>query len=391
MGRKKKNQITVNRRDFIKTTSIVSSVAMVPAVFGVFSSCSAKTDLYYSTLADALDKLPNAFPRTESGIEILLLKKIFSPEEAWLCGQLTVNFESVDSISERIGISKEETQNRLEQMLKRGLVWGDLNAGYVRLAAFIVGIYEEQLWEMDHELAHLMEEWFYQGGAEFMKYRPAIHRVIPAQGSVKSEWIMPYDDIKKVLKTKKTFRVQDCICRLQQDLNGCRECAYPLKVCLNFSSYESPPSERDITLQEALDIIDEAERVGLVHCVSNIAEGFFYVCNCCGCCCGILRGITEFGIENSIAAANYYASIDPELCIGCKSCKSRCQVYAISKQDGVCIVDKEKCIGCGLCVSGCDSGAARLELKPEEEIVQPPADFATWEHERLVNRGMKPA
>jgi len=388
MARKKKRQKTVNRRDFLKTTSVVGSVTLVPAVFGVFSSCSAKTDLYYNTLADALDKLPNAFPRTESGVEILILKKIFSPEEAWLCGQLTVNFEPIASISERIGISPEETHNRLEQMLKRGLVWGDLNAGYVRLAAFIVGIYEEQVWEIDHELAHLMEDWFDEGGAEFMKYRPAIHRVVPAQSSVKSEWILPYDELISVLKTKKSFRVRDCICRLQQDLTGCRDCAYPLKTCLNFSSFERPPTDHDISLQEALDIIDEAERVGLVHCVSNIAEGFFYVCNCCGCCCGILRGITEWGIENSVAAANYYAVIDPDICIACKSCKSRCQVEAISKQDDVCIVNKESCIGCGVCVSGCDSGAARMELKPDDEIIQPPADLATWEQERLINRGI---
>jgi NAD-dependent dihydropyrimidine dehydrogenase PreA subunit len=242
---------------------------------------------------------------------------------------------------------------------------------------------------MDHELAHLVEEWFDEGGFEFMRPQPAIHRVIPAQSSTKSEWILPYDDIKAILKTKKSFRVRDCICRKQQDVLDKRKCDFPLRVCLNFTSFERPPSDKEISLQEALELIDECEKAGLVHSVSNIAEGFFYVCNCCSCCCGILRGITEFGIENSVAAANYYAVIDPEKCKCCGSCIRRCHVNAISEKDGVSVVNRKNCIGCGLCVTGCKFNVPQLVRKPDNELINPPKDFATWEHERLVNRGIK--
>ncbi len=162
-----------------------------------------------------------------------------------------------------------------------------------------------------------------------------------------------------------------------------------MHVCLSFTSFERPPSEESISLQEALDLIDETEKAGLVHTVSNIAEGFFYVCNCCECCCGILRGITEYGIENSVAASNYYAVSDPEKCMRCGTCIRRCQMKAISDYDGPSVVDREKCIGCGLCVTGCEFGVMRLERKPDNEIIDPPKDFATWEHQRLVNRGIK--
>ncbi|MFC1568938.1 ATP-binding protein [bacterium] len=381
----------LERREFLKTSiaAAIGTVTLVPAVFGKFSNAPDKTDIYYETLADALNQLPNAFPRTESNVEILLLKKIFSPEEAWLCGQLTVEFESIDSIAKRIGLSLEETQSRLQHMAKRGFIWGDMNRGIVRLAPFVVGIYEEQLWEMDHELAHLVEDYFSEGGAEFMRYRPAIHRVIPAQSATKSEWILPYDDIKAILKTKKSFRVRDCICRTQQELIGERKCDFPKRVCIDFTSFERSPSERDLSLEETLALVDETEKVGLVHSVSNIAEGLFYLCNCCGCCCGILRGITEYGIENSIAAANYSASIDPRICKGCSVCQKRCHVNAISTKDRKSVVDPEKCIGCGLCVTGCAFKAVTLEPKSEETIIHPPKDFGTWEHERLVNRGLK--
>ena len=65
---------------------------------------------------------------------------------------------------------------------------------------------------------------------------------------------------------------------------------------------------------------------------------------------------------------------------------ARCS--AISEMDEVSVVNRERCIGCGLCVTGCPNDVARLVRKPEAERIQPPEDFAAWEHERLVNRGL---
>jgi Na+-translocating ferredoxin:NAD+ oxidoreductase RNF subunit RnfB len=257
-----------------------------------------------------------------------------------------------------------------------------------RLAPFIVGIYEAQLGNIDHEFAHLVEKYMADGGAAgIMGPEPALHRVIPAQGTVKSEWILPYEDVRAILLSAKTFRVRDCICRAQQEYFD-RQCDFPLRNCLNFSTIEQPPVPNDISQEEALAILDETEEIGLVHTVSNVMTGVSYICNCCGCCCGILRGITEWGVENSVAHANYYAVIDADECLGCGICVERCQVQAISEKDGAPFVERERCIGCGLCVTGCPNDVAQLRRKPEAEIIHPPLDYATWEHKRLVNRGL---
>ena len=78
------------------------------------------TDTIYTQLAAALDRLPNGFPRTESGVEIKILKKICSPEEAALAGQLRGDLEPVDEIAGRIGLPAEEATNQLFKLVRRG-------------------------------------------------------------------------------------------------------------------------------------------------------------------------------------------------------------------------------------------------------------------------------
>jgi Na+-translocating ferredoxin:NAD+ oxidoreductase subunit B len=380
----------LKRRDFLKTTALASMAVAIPGGT-LFQQDSETINSWYVRLADALNKLPNSFPRTKSNIEITLLKKIFLPEEANLAGLLTGTTEPVSEIAKRAGLSEDEAASRLKGMLNRGFVRGSTAKGMFRLAPFIVGIYEAQLERMDHELAHIVEEYLEQGGINIMRPQPAIHRVIPAQSAVKTEWILPYDQLRELLMSCNTFRVRDCICRTQQDLEGTRKCSFPLHVELIFYTgpkTTEPPVAPFVTKEEALALLDKTEKIGLVHTVSNVADGVIYVCNCCGCCCGILRGITEFGIEKSVAASNYYSVIDPAKCQGCGTCIERCHMKAITAQNDISIVNLAKCIGCGLCVTGCPVKVARLERKAEEMIVNPPKDFTTWEYERLVNRGL---
>jgi electron transport complex protein RnfB len=344
---------------------------------------------WYEALAGALDRLPNGYPRTQSGVEILILRRMYSPEEARLASLMGREAEPFQAIAARAGLPPAEARHRLVAMARRELVWPEKTASGLsfRLAPFIVGAYEGQAATIDHELAHLVQAYMEQGGARgIMGPEPALHRVVPAHGSVKSELILPYADVRALLAGAKRFTVTNCICRKQQALVRGSPCSFALHNCLSFSASARPAGPDDISREQALAILDEAEEAGLVHTVSNVLAGVSYVCNCCGCCCGILLGITRYGLEHSVASAPYLASIDPGRCTGCGTCVERCQVKAIVERDGVSVVDPRRCIGCGLCVTGCPSEAARLERQPEVDVAPPPADFASWERVRLASR-----
>ena len=341
-------------------------------------------------LADALDGLPNGFPRTESGVELEVLKRIFTLEEAEIAGRLGREMESYIEISKTTGLKLETAKEILSSMAQKKILWTEERDGtpHFRLSPWIVGIYEAQNRSMDHEFAHLVEDYFQSGGMEgIMKPLPSIHRVVPAQSAVKSEWILPYDDVRAIMESCVSFRNNKCICRKQQDFVG-KKCDFPMDICLTFTKHERSPRASDVSKEEALALLEKAEAIGLVHTVSNVLDDVWYVCNCCGCCCGILRGAAELGIMNSVAQANYYAVVDDWECTGCGVCVDRCHMKAIEVKEASAEVDLERCIGCGLCVTGCSTGASRLELKPEEERIDPPIDFSTWEDDRLKNRGL---
>ena len=80
-------------------------------------------------------------------------------------------------------------------------------------------------------------------------------------------------------------------------------------------------------------------------------------------------------MQESPAAAvqsNYFAQVDPDVCIGCEVCIDRCQMDAIEIIDEVAHINRNRCIGCGLCVTTCSADAASLIRKPEGEIYIPP-------------------
>jgi electron transport complex protein RnfB len=348
----------------------------------------------YRTLARQLDAIPNGFPATESGVELKLLAKIFTPEEALLASEMRLTLEPADVIAARAGMDPKWTHSTLKSMVRKG----QIRAGRADkklafgLMPFAVGIYEEQLPRMDAELAMLFEEYYCEAQGGFTRYAPAVHRVIPVGEAVPADVeIYPYEQATELIENAKAWGVRDCICRVQQKLIG-KGCDRLLESCLGFAPvenvFDSSEMTRAISKEEALDILRRTEDAGLVHSPGNFRDGHNYICNCCTCCCGVLRSVAEFSVPTAIASSGFVAVVDVELCAGCGDCVARCQFGALAVPDDLCLVDAGCCVGCGLCVTTCPTEALRLVRRPEGKIPPPPENLEDWMAQRAQSRAL---
>ena len=348
----------------------------------------------YRELARRLDAIPNGFPATESGVELRLLAKIFTPEEAALAAVMSLTREPAIVIAARAGVDPDTAYRTLKGMARRGLIRAKKGKGQLTFALmpFVVGIYEEQLPRMDAELAALFEQYYQETRGGILSDAPPVHRVIPVGEAIPFDLeIFPYERASELLDAAKAWGVRDCICRVQQRLVG-KGCDRPVENCLVFApvegAFDHSEVNRAITKEEALRILREAEEAGLVHSAGNYLGRHYYICNCCTCCCGILRGVAEFDIPTAIARSDFRTVVEAEACISCGDCVERCPFGALSVPEDVCVVDYARCVGCGLCATVCPTNALHLERRPEGEVPLPPANIKEWMIQRAQERSI---
>ncbi|MFW9871290.1 MAG: ATP-binding protein, partial [Candidatus Thorarchaeota archaeon] len=341
----------------------------------------------YEKLAAVLDTIPNGFPPTDDGSHLRVLEWIFTPEEAELASQLKLSGETVDEISTRLNSPKEELEERLDLMHEKGQInsWMSKSAGARKygLLPFAVGIYEEQLNRMDEEFAQILEQYFENdnGFRKIVATRPVIFQVIPVNQSVSTELeIHSLEKAEELIESSASWGVRECICRKQKDLIG-EGCDYPRSVCLAFApnkenAFDDEELTKSITKEESLRLLREAEEAGLVHCTYNVQSGRTFICNCCTCCCGVLRGVEKLETPREYIKTDFIMTVDAELCTGCESCVDRCQFDALSVPEDVCVVDVNRCIGCGVCAIVCPEGA--LELVRDETPGKPDQPPVEW-------------
>lgn len=348
----------------------------------------------YKKLAKVLDTLPNGFPETENGVEIEILKKIFSPEQADLFCDLKLNFETPEQIAARTGRPLEGLADQLTGMWEQGQIFGvDFGTAKIfKMIPWIFGIYEFQLNHLTKELVELVEEYMPVFSAQFFVNKPQLMHIVPIEEELKNpQEAMPYERVSAIIEKGNSFAVNECICKKEKALLG-EPCDRPTEVCLAIAPvpnvFENHPlGAKPISKEEAFEVLRLSEEKGLVHMTGNYQKGHIYICNCCSCCCAVIRSINEGGIRGAVNSS-YYAEIDTDACIGCGICADeRCQVHAIEETKDSYSVIKEKCIGCGLCVSTCDAEAISLVRKKPEDIASPPADQEDWYRKRGAGRG----
>ncbi len=350
----------------------------------------------YQKLSKVFNTIPQGFPEVEDGTHIRLLEWIYEPDEAELTSKLKLSTETVEKMSKRLKIPEKELAEKLEIMESKGQIRmtksskGEIKYG---LLPFVVGVYEEQIHRMDPEFAELFEEYIQKckGDILFSK-KPAITKIVPVKSVIKTELeIHSYSQAEEMIMNAKSWGIRDCICKIQQDMIGDDSCEYPDRVCMLFSRhedrYEGSHQTTPITQDEALKILKETEEAGLVHTSMNIESGHTYICNCCTCCCGVLRGFVEWGQPQAFVKSDYVIDIEVDSCIGCGKCIDRCQFDALSIVDKKCIAN-DKCVGCGVCALVCPKDAMSLVDRNPKEIKKSPKNLVSWILKRAIRRGV---
>jgi ferredoxin len=251
---------------------------------------------------------------------------------------------------------------------------------------------------MDKEFAQLIEEYFKKSEPNNMfDTEPPIFRVVPINKVIKQEKleIYPYETAEEMIKNAKSWGVRDCICKQQKELidEPCKVTTNKT-VCLPFSPKENAFDDSrfsdPITKEQALEYLRSAEDDGLIHCAMNIREGHYYICNCCTCCCGVLRGVTERNEPLAFVNANFVMSVDEDLCTGCGTCIDRCQFDALDVPDDLLRIDTQKCVGCGVCAIVCPEDALALVGRDPADKIEPPDNFMDWMEKKAISRQVDP-
>jgi Pyruvate/2-oxoacid:ferredoxin oxidoreductase delta subunit len=345
----------------------------------------------YDQLADLFNQIGYGSRRSPE-LEVLL-RALFTEEQARAALALSpLTPEPPAAVAERLGQEPERLARLLDEMADRGLIYCSTRDGekWYKTIQLVPGIFELQFMkgevtERAKELARLFDAYFHASIPQDEKEKKAfiagegVHfaRVIPIEQSVAAEVdVYPFEVASNYIDEADTITVSVCYCRHERRLLE-QGCEYPDDVCLQFGPFARFVKERgfgrEITREEAHRILRRSADAGLIHTSSNTRERIDFICNCCTCCCGILRGVSRFNAPVRTVSSNYEAVVVPGECTACGDCATHCQMHAISLENEIAVVNPERCIGCGVCAYHCPADAITLVARPDR--IEPPRTF----------------
>ena len=324
---------------------------------------------------------------------INILKADFSPGEGRVILELFTPSTSRE-VADRMKTDEKEVLPVLEELTRRGVI----NRGETQYAfhSSVIAYHHHTVGGVGIEPTpekikkawgdFFYHEWSDMIAAEY-KERQAntgrpVFRVWPAVGAlelspnIKPDQILPQEDFKLKLRNTERIIVGRCGCRKNW---ASPECSHPIETCFaptdgpwvaRFLGQPGRTSVREVSLDEALDIVRKNELAGLVHTGA---------CFCCTCSCEILFSLKKAGNRwDLLGKSRYEAVVNEDKCAGCQTCVERCPFDAIEmkKVPGSkklkASVNRENCMGCGVCIVGCQERAMFYELaKPPEFIYRP--------------------
>jgi len=336
----------------------------------------------YRKLQERLDLYSFGFPQSEKGDDIVLLKKLFTEDEARVFLLLSPKLETPEEIMKRTGLTNNDFALKLEDMASRGLLFRLNRNGIRRYGAipFMHGLVEFRIKDLDAEMSAMLDKYFESTfNRNIAENAGMFLRVVPVNKAVAVEHhVAAFDDASQILRNNAgLIVVAECTCRKKSGLTG-TSCGKPLETCFMFGSmaeyYIENGIGRKVDYEEAVNILRDSQEAGLVTQPST-SQNPAGMCNCCGDCCGVLGAIKKFPAPAGLVFSNYFSTVNEFACIGCAACEEICPMEAInSSETGIAKVDLKRCIGCGLCCVKCPAGAVRLAEKSEDKKRRVPAD-----------------
>ncbi|MFO7963800.1 MAG: 4Fe-4S binding protein [Desulfobacterales bacterium] len=352
-------------------------------------------DDVYVKLCERLNK--NAVKRPPLPSVLTFLKEIFTEEQADLASQMPLGAHTANELAEQLNRDETELKNILETMADEGIMFSAQTEGgrtEYSLPPFAPGILELQylkgeetekarkrhrlITEMNKELSTLTEKLFNDVEAANKRIgSPGLRTLAVEEHLPSNAQIATWEKISEIMADETSFAVGTCTCRQDAKFEGnpCKVDGAPMEACVYFGKVADYIVSRNFgkryTRQELMDLLKTCEEKGLIHNINNFMGDNIVLCNCCGCCCHIMKPMLKHRGLNMIAGSNFVSVVDEETCIGCGECVDICQVDAIEMIDDIARINPDYCMGCANCVSLCPSGSLTLvrcaDYKPPKQ------------------------
>lgn len=344
-------------------------------------------DREYHLLQKRLDHCIEGAP--SSPVFIQILKLLFTSAEANLASQIPLRPTPIEKLAKKLGMPGNELASRLNEMAGRGLVFDVEHKGqrYVALAPVVIGFFEFIFMRTRDnlpmkELANLFEQYMMQDdrfARSVFEGNTQIGRSLVREESLTDNdfsEILDYERASHIVKTARTVGVSLCACRHKAEHLG-KACDKPQETCLTLNNGAKILIDngiaKQITNSQALKILQQCKEVGLAQTADNVQKDVGYICNCCGCCCGMFKAMQTFNLNKAVVSSNWLMKIDPAKCKGCGLCVKACPLHVIElkeenfgeKKRSVAFANESLCLGCGVCYSACKVGAIYMKPRPQ--------------------------